>query len=294
MTDPDPTHDLAAIALAHGRYLRAIAYRMLGSVADAEDAVQEALLRYVSMARSEVELPRAFLARMVTRICLDILKSARKQRESYVGPWLPEPWYEDEDGERAEEVSVALMLVLERLSPLERAAFLLHDVLGLSSEEVARTLEKSPATCRKLSERARAHVAAERPRYTSSEEARMQLSRAFFAAVQTGDSSSIAALLASDAVLYSDGGGKRVTALNPILGRVRIARFFAGLVRRWGAPTLIRFARLSGSAGAVAQNAQRELYTMTIETDGSAVTAVHIVRNPDKLQRIEARFLPRS
>lgn len=282
--------DLAEVTLRHGRYLRAIAYRMLGCVADAEDAVQEALARFAAGQREEVRAPRAFLARTVARICIDQLKSARVRREAYVGPWLPEPWYEDASAERADEISMALMLVLERLSPLERAAFLLHDVMGVPFEEVGSVLKRSPAACRKLSERGRLHVTSVRPRFESPPEKRDELARSFFQAVQTGDSGQLARLLADDAVLYSDGGGKRQAARKPVLGSDRIARFLAGITRRWGAPTLLRHARLSGSAGVIARNGQGELYTLSIESDRGAITAVHIMRNPEKLGHIEALF----
>src|SRR4051812_4872879 len=164
--------------------LMRVAYRMLGSVADAEDVLQEAFIRWMKAERSEVREPEAFLRRTVTRLCLDQLKSARRQRESYVGPWLPDPVLEEEE---AEDVTLPLMLALERLSPLERAAFLLHDVFGLAFEEVAATVQRDAAACRQLAARARAHVREARPRFQIDKGRGLALAEAFFAASRSGD-----------------------------------------------------------------------------------------------------------
>ena len=186
--------------------LMRVAYRMLGSVADAEDVVQEAFIRWMGADRSEVREPEAFLRRTVTRLCLDQLKSARRQRETYVGPWLPEPVVEEDE---EEDVTLPLMLALERLSPLERAAFLLHDVFGLGFEEVAATIQRDPAACRQLAARARTHVREARPRFQVDKQRGLEIAKAFFAASRSGDMTALGAMLAADVSVHADGGGKR-------------------------------------------------------------------------------------
>src|SRR5215469_11622989 len=192
-----------------------VAYRMLGSVHDAEDIVQEAFLRWMNTDRSDVREPEAFLRRTVTRLCLDQLKSARYQRETYVGPWLPDPIVEEEE---EEDVTLPLMLALERLSPLERAAFLLHDVFGLGFEEIAEAVGRDPAACRQLAARARIHVREARPRYRVEKARGLEIADAFFAASRSGDMEALAAMLAADVSLHADGGGKRSAALRPVFG----------------------------------------------------------------------------
>jgi RNA polymerase sigma-70 factor (ECF subfamily) len=205
---------------------------MLGSLAEAEDAVQEAWLRYQG-ALAKVENPEAFLARITTRICLDALKSARHRRETNVGPWLPEPIC-DTGEQVSDDVTLTLMLALERLSPLERAAFLLHDVFGVGLDEVARALEREPAACRKLASRAREHVRDARPRYPMSEEEGDRIAAAFHVASRAGDVAGLQRLLADDVTFYSDGGGKSTAATKPVLGGSRVLRFYLGLARKSG------------------------------------------------------------
>ena len=195
--------------------LMRVAYRMLGSVADAEDVVQEAFIRWMGADRGAVREPEAFLRRTVTRLCLDQLKSARRQRETYVGPWLPDPVVEEDE---EEDVTLPLMLALERLSPLERAAFLLHDVFGLEFEEVAATIQRDPAACRQLAARARTHVREARPRFQVEKQRGLELAEAFFAASRSGDMKALGAMLAADVSVHADGGGKRPAAMQPILG----------------------------------------------------------------------------
>src|SRR5262245_45825722 len=173
--------------------LTRVAYRMLGSVADAEDVLQEAFIRWMGTNRTEVREPEAFLRRTVTRLCLDQLKSARRQRETYVGPWLPDPVVEEEE---EEDVTLPLMLALERLSPLERAAFLLHDVFGLEFEEVGISIGRDATACRQLAARARVHVRDARPRFQVDKQRGIELAKAFFTASRTGDMKSLAAMLA--------------------------------------------------------------------------------------------------
>ncbi len=195
--------------------LMRVAYRMLGSVADAEDVLQEAFIRWMGADRGAVREPEAFLRRTVTRLCLDQLKSARRQRETYIGPWLPDPIVEEAE---EEDVTLPLMLALERLSPLERAAFLLHDVFGLGFEEVGASIGRDPATCRQLAARARAHVREARPRFHVEKQHGVELAEAFFAASRNGDMKALASMLAADVSIHADGGGKRPANIKPIVG----------------------------------------------------------------------------
>jgi RNA polymerase sigma-70 factor (ECF subfamily) len=278
---------------AHRRHLLGLAYRMLGSLAEAEDAVQEAYLRWHAADRAPLENPRAFLSTIVTRLCLDQLKSARVQRESYVGPWLPEPVLDtaaldaETASDFAHDLSVALMLTLERLSPLERAAFLLHDVFDLEFGEIAAALGRSEPACRQLAARARAHVQAARPRFAPSSEEGARLAEAFRLATRSGDVAGMVRLLAEDAVLYSDGGGKRIAALNPIHGGDKIARFFAGVVRKTHADAWrVRDARINGLPGFIFADPEGSLQTVAFDIDGGRIAAIYLVVNPDKLQRV--------
>lgn len=288
------TIPLDELERSHGRHLRAVAYRMLGSVSDAEDAVQDAFARCLSRSDElDIAHPRAFLTKVVTRLCLDRLKTARVRRERYVGPWLPEPCLDEPEthpSERADQVTFAMMVLLERLSPLERAAFLLHDVFGADYVEIAQQLGRSTGTCRKLVERARGHVRAERPRFEPDRRAGLALARSFFAATQRGDEVALSRMLVDDAVLYSDGGGKRAAALNPIEGAERIVRLLTGIRRRWGSHTLITPVSISGSPGIVARDGEGYLYALTFDVVGNGIGAVYIIRNPDKLVGLSTRL----
>lgn len=268
----------------HRRFLVGLAYRMLGSLAEAEDIVQDAYLRTRDIASdATIDNPRAYLARVVTNLCLDRLKSARARREEYVGTWLPEPVIEDPAAPLAEDLSVALLMVLERLSPLERAAFLLHDIFEMDYGDVARTLERSEAACRQLATRAREHVREARPRFDPPGAHTDEIVTAFVSAAATGDIARLASLLAEDAVLYTDGGGKRRAALNPIYGRDKIARFFDGVRTKNPLPTQITPARINGLPGFVfTVDDVRE--TLAFEICGGVITRIYGVRNPDKLK----------
>lgn len=278
----------------HRRHLTGLAYRMLGSLAEAEDIVQEAYLRWHAVDRARVASPRGFLSTVVTRLCLDHLKSARLRRETYVGPWLPEPVLDDASfaadsaSDYAHDLSVALMLTLERLSPLERAAFLLHDVFDLDFGAVAEALGRSEAACRQLAARARQHVRASRPRFPVSPDEGARLADAFQVAVRSGDTATMVRLLAADAVLYSDGGGKRPAALNPIRGNDKIARFFAGIVRKTGsfAAWRARPAQINGMPGFVYAEPDGGVRTVAFDVGAGSIAAIYIVANPDKLQRV--------
>ncbi|MCH8683934.1 sigma-70 family RNA polymerase sigma factor [Pedomonas mirosovicensis] len=263
-----------------------VAYRMLGSVADAEDVVQEAFIRWMGADRAAVLEPEAFLRRTVTRLCLDQLKSARRQRETYAGPWLPEPIVEE--AEEADDVTLPLMLALERLSPLERAAFLLHDIFGLGFEEVAATIERDPAACRQLASRARTHVRAARPRFEVEKERGLELANAFFAASRTGDMTALGAMLASDVSLHADGGGKRSAAPQPILGYTHVMQVHKaiGALFRLHGSQLVRVGFINGLPGFVTREADGELQTTALDIEGGKIAAIYVVRNPDKLRHL--------
>lgn len=279
--------DAAETFEPHRAYLIKIAYRMLGSVAEAEDVAQDAFLRWSGVDREAIQTPRAYLTRIVTRLCVDRLKSARAQREQYVGTWLPEPVVEEPGAELAHELSVALMVTLERLSPLERAAFLLHDVFELEFTDVAEALERSEAAVRQLAARAREHVKEGKPRYLASEEEAARLAGAFQVAMRDGDVAALSKMLASEAVLYSDGGGKRRAALNPIYGRDNLVRFITARKVREGTAgfSIMRPAWINGLPGFLFKSAEG-VETIAFEIEEGLVTAIYVVRNPDKLRHL--------
>jgi len=258
---------------------------MLGSVTDAEDVVQEAFIRWMGTDRSQVREPEAFLRRTVTRLCLDQLKSARRQRETYIGPWLPEPIVEEDD---LEDVTLPLMLVLERLSPLERAAFLLHDVFGLEFEEVATAIERDSAACRQLAARARAHVRQARPRFKVEKQRGLEIAEAFFAASRSGDMQALGSMLAADVSSHADGGGKRPAATEPALGFDAVMRQYervAAWLRENGS-TLVRVCFVNGLPGFVSLEADGQLQTTALEIEDGKIAAIYVVRNPDKLRHL--------
>lgn len=263
-----------------------VAYRMLGSVADAEDVVQEAFIRWMRADRAAVRIPEAFLRRTVTRLCLDQLDSARHRRETYVGPWLPEPLVDEE--EEGEDVTLPLMLALERLSPLERAAFLLHDVFGQSFEEVAQTIGRDVAACRQLAARARTHVREGRPRFQVEKAQGLDLANAFFAASRSGDMAALSALLSADVSLHADGGGKRTAAPEIILGQQNVVRLHKALAAlyRLHASTLVHVGLINGLPGFVTREADGELQTTALDIADGRITAIYVMRNPDKLKHL--------
>ena len=278
---------------AHRGALMGLAYRMLGSRAEAEDVLQDAYLRWHGAGIPAVEEPRRFLGTVVTRLCLDRMKSARARREIYVGQWLPEPVVDEtfgDDGadDLARDISIALMLVLERLSPLERASFLLHDVFGLDFVEVSRTLGRGEAACRQLAARAREHIHAEQPRFSASREEGHRLAAAFQKAAASGDTGALRQILAEDVVLYSDGGGKRAAALNPIHGADKILRFVEGIARKNPAlfAAQIRPATVNGLAGLVLRETDGSLDTLAFDHRDGRIVAIYATRNPDKLRHV--------
>ena len=277
------------------RLLR-LAYRMLGSVAEAEDVLQEAWLRWQAADRTELREPAAFLTTVVTRLCLDQIKSARARRESYVGAWLPEPlldsqWVEPATpAEDAQEISMALMLLLERLSPLERAAFLLHDAFDIEFAEVARILGRSNEAVRRLASRAREQLQRSevKPRYAVSERQGAELARAFRAASLAGDIPGLQKLLADHAVLISDGGGLKPAALFPVVGAGKVARLFdriAGKLGRDRDPA-IEVVRVNGMPGFVTLEVDGTLQTTALQIEEGRITAIYVTRNPEKLRHV--------
>jgi RNA polymerase sigma-70 factor (ECF subfamily) len=286
--------DPAATFEPHRRRLRGLAYRMLGSMADAEDAVQEAYLRWHGTERGQVSDPKAFLMTTTARICIDMLTSARARREEYVGPWLPEPVVDtaalapDSRAELAEDLSIALLLTLDRLSPLERAAFLLHDVFDFSFGEVALTLERSEAACRQLATRAREHVRSARPRGTKNDGQHERLMSAFMAATLSGDLDSLTQLLASDVRVMTDGGGKVSAALNVLEGADHAARFLIGVSRKgWRDDFTTRFAIINGLPGMIVDAPEGPVQTAAFEIEDGVIRSLYVVRNPDKLRHVE-------
>ncbi|WP_137389503.1 sigma-70 family RNA polymerase sigma factor [Rhodoligotrophos defluvii] len=284
---PQPNQDAADSFDPLRPKLTRIAYRMLGSMAEAEDVVQDAFLRWLDADRSAVRQPEAFLRRIVTRLCLDVLKSARRQRETYIGPWLPEPVVETEPDE-LDDVTLPLMMALERLSPLERAAFLLHDVFGLGFDEVAETIERDAATCRQLASRARTHVRAGRPRFPVSKERGFEIAKAFFAASRGGDTEALRSLLAADVTIYSDGGGKRPAARAPIVGIEEAVQVHASLARMFARSMsqLVSFETINGLPGFVTIEGDGLPQTTALEIVDGKIIAIYIMRNPDKLRHL--------
>jgi len=264
-----------------------IAYRMLGSVADAEDVVQEAFLRWIDADRQAVREPEAFLRRVVTRLCLDQLKSARHRRETYIGPWLPEPVVETAE-EEIDDVTLPLMLALERLSPLERAAFLLHDVFGVRFDEIAETIGREPATCRQLASRARTHVRAARPRFHMPKERGLEIAAAFFAASRGGDMQQLRSLLAADVTAYADGGGKTPAAMQPIVGLEAVMQVHASLVRIFAEKMsrIVRYGFINGLPGFVTIEQGDILQTTALEIEDGKIVGIYVMRNPDKLRHL--------
>lgn len=279
--------DIEIFEAQRPRLLR-LAYRMLGSVAEAEDVVQDAWLRWTRIEEGIAD-PVGWLVRVASRLCIDRLRSAKVRREAYRGPWLPEPLIEElnvDPVERAEDVSVAFLLALERLSPLERAVFLLHDVFDEDYASVAETLGRNEAAVRQLAARARAHVKDSKPRFSVSQEDAAKLAAAFMAAAAQGDMKTLSSVLAEDAVMLTDGGGKRSASLRPHIGREDIVRLLEGLAWRSGGmtwPLSFRAVRINGYPGVIME---REDGPMTIAfepgPDGK-LAGIYLVRNPDKL-----------
>ncbi|RVU39542.1 sigma-70 family RNA polymerase sigma factor [Hwanghaeella grinnelliae] len=285
----------AAFATERGRLI-GLAYRMLGTRADAEDVVQDAWLRWRKVPVMDVENPAGYLSTIVTRLCLDRLKQARRRRELYVGPWLPEPVLTDpsyappsmETLDR--DVSFALMTALERLSPLERAAFILHDIFETPFPEIAVLLDRSEAACRQLASRARGNIANNRARFEAEAGSADKLADAFFAAARDGDTDLLKRVLAHDAQLHTDGGGRKAAALNVIKSADKITRFFAGLARKpaIGPPILTRRALVNDLPALLTLEHDGTRQAAMVEIVDGQIRTVYMIRNPEKLERLWA------
>jgi RNA polymerase sigma-70 factor, ECF subfamily len=283
-------HEADPLAPHRGRLL-GLTYRMLGSRSDADDVVQDAYIRFAGA--QDIRNPDALLVTIVTRLCLDRLKSAKAQREIYVGPWLPEPVFDaeglaaDTATELADDLSFALLLALDRLSPLERAAFLLHDVFDKPFSDIARMLDRTEVSCRQLATRARRAVRDARPAPAATPDNHARLLSAFSEAVASGDVSRLAGLLREDAVAVTDGGGRKTAALNPIIGADKIARFFIALAaKNAGRDIRIEPTMINGMVGALLYMDGEVDHTLSMTLDGDRIAAIYIVRNPDKLRHV--------
>jgi RNA polymerase sigma-70 factor (ECF subfamily) len=290
-----PLAERAAAFEAHRSVLRGLAYRMLGSLADADDVVQDTYLRWQAADTRAIASPRAWLLTTCTRLAIDELRSARRRREQYVGPWLPEPVVQEPGGagpaeiaELAETLTTAFLLLLERLPPAERAAFVLHEILELPHAEVGRILGKSDAACRQMLARARRRLpGSPRP---GAPPARVQAHRAqaFFAAARAGRLEEVMALLADAAEMRSDGGGRVVSARRVVTGRARVARFIRGVFAKQPPGVQVRAATINARPGLVAFHDRRAVATIGLDFDPAGlVRAVYVVRNPEKLRRLQ-------
>jgi RNA polymerase sigma-70 factor, ECF subfamily len=273
-------------------YLFAIAYRMLGSAMDAEDMVQETYLRYQTTPPETIRSLKAYLTTILTRLCMDQLQLARRKREVYVGPWLPEPILttttpasEDpaERVEREESISLAFLMLLEQLQPFERAVFLLHEVFAYDFAEIATMLDKSEAACRRSFSRAKKHLSEHRPRFPASAQTHRQLLSGYFQAVETA----LMNLLSEDVTLWADGGGKiKQAALRPIRGRDAVARFSLGTKRFWPENTRVELEEVNGQAALIIRTGGQVFSVLTIDVEEGHIQAIRIIANPEKLARI--------
>ena len=279
---------------ANRELLFAVAYRMLGTVADAEDAVQDAWLRWSAAPRPDVAQPRAYLVTTVTHIALNRLQSARARREAYVGPWLPEPLLTTtpdtaDRAELAESVSLAMLVVLESLTPEERAVFVLHEVFGFTHAEIAAAIGRTDTSVRQLMHRAREHVQARRPRFDVDAGQRREVTERFLAAAAGGDIDQLMMVLAPDVTLIADGGGKARAPLRPITGAAKVARFMTAVARRpyMGidiSDLTVEMAEINGSLGLVATLGGKPVVALTTVIAGGRISAIHLVASPDKLR----------
>jgi RNA polymerase sigma-70 factor (ECF subfamily) len=280
----------------HRKLLFAIAYRLLGSAADADDVVQDAWFKWSAANRAQVSDPKAYLARIVSNLAIDRLRATRRQREAYVGPWLPEPILTEPDASEdvavAESVSVAMLVVLETLSPLERAVFVLKEVFDFSYAEIADAVDRSEAAVRQAGHRARNHIQARRPRFEADRTKRRELTERFFAASIGGDINELMELLAPDVALWTDGGGKVRQAMRPIIGVDKVIRWLAGVAGRpyegveIGAMSA-EVVEINGAPGVVFRGAGRIIATLTVDLDDDdRIGTIHNVANPDKLHAI--------
>ena len=275
--------------------LFSVAYRMLGSVGDAEDMLQETFLRWQESREENVRSPRAFLVTIISRLCINQLQSARVQREEYVGQWLPEPIVSDPASNPFdiikvdESLSMAFLVLLERLTPVERAVFLLREVFEYEYAEVASILGQSEANCRQILRRARQHVSAMRPRFTTSKHKQSDLFERFLSAVRTGEMEDLLALLAEDVVLHSDGGGKAIAVPNLVQGSNNVARGILGSFKKLIPANLVRrLALINGEPGLVNYLDRKPHSVLTIDVSEGRIRTIYIVTNPEKLSHVPA------
>ena len=273
-----------------------LAYRMLGSLGEAEDVVQDAWIRWRQVDHAEVASPGAFLSRTVTRLCLDVMKSARVQRETYFGTWLPEPFATTPEDDIGDDITLTLMLALERLSPLERAAFILHDVFGMPLNEIATTLDREAPAIRQLAARARRHVQAAKPRFPVDREEGARIAKAFFEASASGDVATLRAMLADSVVVHSDGGGKAHAFPQPIIGVDKVARMFEGVARKSWIQNAQKLQDLwiNGLPGYFSIEPGNAFQTVALEIENGLIVGIYFTRNPDKLERLVQRFGPHA
>lgn len=277
--------------------LFALAYRLLGSASAAEDVVQDTFLRWNGIDRTAVVTPAAWLAKVVTNLCLNRLTSASARREEYVGPWLPEPVLTAgsplgpmETVEQRESVSLALLMLLERLTPAERAVFVLREAFAYSHREIADILDLTEANSQQLYRRARVHVGRERPRFDASPDQGRQITERFLAAARGGDLAGLERMLAADVVAWADGGGKVAAARRPVRGTEKVARYLSGWMSRPVPGLEIAVAEVNGQPGILGATGGRLLGVMVLELAGGRVRAVHTIVNPDKLAFISAQY----
>ncbi|MGS2805124.1 RNA polymerase sigma-70 factor [Nocardia sp. MW-W600-9] len=287
----DGTDAATAAFVTHRNLLFTVAYEILGSAADAEDVLQETWLRWADVDQAEIRDPRAYLVRITTRQSLTRLRTLGRRKETYVGPWLPEPLLTvpdvAEDVELADSVSMAMMLVLETLAPIERAVFVLREVFDLAYDEIAAAVDKSPAAVRQIAHRARAHVAARRPRGTVSSAQSRDALAAFARAVETGDLQGLLDLLAPEVVLLADGGGVVKAVVRPITGADKVARLMAGGLPRFPGVVSTEPTRINGAPALILRLDGKLDSIVTVRLDDGAITGLYVVRNPEKLSRIQ-------
>jgi RNA polymerase sigma-70 factor (ECF subfamily) len=272
--------------------LASLAYRMLGSLPDADDVMQDAYLRWSLEDRGAVRSPRAYLSAIVTRLCIDRRQSIEERKKMYIGPWLPDPIIEAVDDpagrlETAETVSMALLLVLESLSPVERAAYLLRRIFDYGYAEIGAILGKSEVACRQLVSRAEEQIHRRRPRFEARPDEAERLIAAFLEACSSGDMQALLDVLAPDAVLYSDGGGKVPAALAPVNGADRIARLLLGVLKKAPAGLEVRIVRVNGQPGLMARIDGQAVQVLAFDIVDGRLSTCFVVRNPDKLARVE-------
>jgi RNA polymerase sigma-70 factor (ECF subfamily) len=291
-TDPEIPIRLATFD-QYRSLLFSIAYRMLGSVADAEDILQDAFIRWQQSAEDNIRSPRAFLVTIVSRLCINHLQSARVQREEYVGQWLPEPVVTDPGSDPFgmmkvdESLSMAFLVLLERLTPIERAVFLLREVFEYEYSEVAAVLGQSEVNCRQILRRARQHVSTMRPRFKVTERKHNDLLERFLEAIGNGDMKGVVALLAKDVVLHSDGGGKAIAVPNAVRGADNVARGILGSLKRLVPKTLVRrLASINGEPGLVNYLDGKPHSVLTVHAVGDRIRTIYILTNPDKLSHL--------